>query len=404
MKVDFVTRSDSAEKFGGDTLQVEAYITRLAQLGIDARALPFRTDLSLRPDALVHIVNVDRPFDFLSAVRQAADRPVFVTPIHHRLEAVRQMRRADRGSSPRALVGRVLPEAARELLAFGARTAKHEGNARTGRPARARALGSALRDASDVWRRVGAALDSVDTVTLLARGEGRDLTADTGWRGQNAVLVPNGRPDTSGVESTPWATRPVAVLVAGRIEPRKRQAEIAEAALRQGVPVTFVGQLNENSGAYGARFRAAVEQGSPLLTWLGGRSHDDTLGLMSRARVLVNASWVEVQSLVDLEATTVGCHVVSGPNGNSPEWLAGGVHEVTGSLDDLVATAGLLAGSGTEPAAVDYRWTWDMCGDVLAQAYAVAVERRHSSSGDVSGGRRTGARNLNRRPQRWAGR
>ena len=69
MKVDFIVRSDTNEKFGGDSLQLDAYMRRLAARGYDVRAVPFRPELDLREGAIVHVLNIVRPYDFLDAMR-----------------------------------------------------------------------------------------------------------------------------------------------------------------------------------------------------------------------------------------------------------------------------------------------------------------------------------------------
>ncbi len=56
--------------------------------------------------------------------------------------------------------------------------------------------------------------------------------------------------------------------------------------------------------------------------------HREVLAVYGKSRVLLNASWVEVQSLVDIEAASAGCFVVNTGSGSSMEWLGDAVTEV----------------------------------------------------------------------------
>ncbi len=373
--VDFVVRSDSPTKSGGDSLQVAEYVSRLEARGVRCRVLPFSPALRFRPHAIVHIVNVDRPFDFLHTVKSASDHPIIVSPIHHDLTFVRQMRLGERGFTPRAVLGRLLPEAWRELLAFGVRSLL-TASGRRDRVAAVRAGIGGVRSVFDVWRRVGFALDEVESVALLAEGEGRSLQRDTSWSGRNAVLIPNGHPVSfdrrhSGPDATP---RKLGILSVGRIEPRKRQLEVAIEACRQGVSVTFVGPAPAGGSKYAEQFAQVVADSDGLLAWRGAVPHAQVLELMTEARVLINASWVEVQSLVDIEAAFSGCRVVVAPGGNSQEALPKHVHEVRGGLPDVVREAAKLAQLPTPPAYPEAAWSWDDAADALTLHYRRAAD------------------------------
>lgn len=373
-EIDFILRSDALEKNGGDGFQIDQYCRNLTKkYGFDIRCIPFHVSMNLRPNSIVHIVNVDRPFDFLAAVRIAADRPIVVSSIHHDLGSVREMRKAERNQGLRTLVGRVLPESGRELLAFSVRTAKKVRSSADCRKWVVTWLRS-LPTAATVWRTVGRTLDRVDAVALLAEGERDSLTRDTKWLGRNGKLIPNGKPTRSirgsSEPALAWADRIHDICVVGRIEPRKRQLEIARAAAIQGQRVVFVGHPSASSPRYVADFEAAVAQ-DPNLLWVGGLEHEEVLDLMGNSRVLLNGSWVEVQSLVDIEGAAAGCWVVVGRGGNSSEWLGGSVVAVdTHDVSRLVLEATDLLRSNLEPIPTDYAHTWEMASEKLADVYA----------------------------------
>src|SRR3954447_1894776 len=272
--VDCVVRSDAELKSGGDTVQIREYARYLAPRGVDVREVPFHPTMTFRPGAVVHIFNVDRPLEYLVASRIARSHPRLVSPIHHNIGRVRRMRAAERGRGLTSLVGRVLPEVGREWLGLVVRAQR-----------RSTTIGQRLASAwtgvatvpalPNVWRRVGAELDRAEAVALLAQGEGTDLAALTGWQRSNAVVVPNGRPeDTDLRQRREWPDRSEEILVVGRIEPRKRQLELARAADRLRIRVTFIGQRSNAGDAYTRAFDRLAAS-SPFVQYIGSLERTD---------------------------------------------------------------------------------------------------------------------------------
>lgn len=370
--IDFIVRSDALEKSGGDTIQVEHYVNELHHNGIGTTIIPFHPSMKLTPGSIVHVINIDRPFDLLSTWRLARDHPIVVSTIHHRLEYVRKMRKNETGYGVRSTVGHALPEPWREWLAFVVRCARSSPSPK----ARVTAFWDAVRLMASiprVWRRVGNLLDSCGAVLLLATGEGDSLRIDTGWRGDNGVLVPNGRPkqaSTTSAGALDWNERAIPIVSIGRIEPRKRQLDVAKLAGQMGVPLTFAGPLHQPETPFGKEFVATLDR-YPSLKWLGPLEHAAVLDLLARSRVLVNPSWVEVQSLVDLEAAFAGCFVVANVGGNSKEWLPNHVEvceveDIRTMLEISVARAASPQGPGTP----DYKWTWRSATSRLIDVYS----------------------------------
>jgi glycosyltransferase involved in cell wall biosynthesis len=357
--VDIVMRSNFRETRGGDVSQIE---NSLAPLGdrVDVRYIAATAGMSLRYDAIHHIVNVDRPLDFLMALGHAGPK-VVVSAVHHALPRIVAMQRAV-GDDRKA---NFLPDFLRERLAFAGRASG--GDAADLRPSSiARTLGIAFQP-SNMWRRLGTSLNGVYRVALLSEQERADLMADTGWHGRNGVVIPNGVPVAAGVQ-IPWTARPRNIIVVGRVEPRKRQLAIALAAIESKTAVTFVGPANDDN--YGNRFREVVAHHS-FIEWLGPCSNAVTFGFMTSARVLLNASWVEVQSLVDIEAAAAGCWVTTSPTGSSSEWLGSVVDRI--DSDDpqvLLARAQSRAIGQAAPPSFDYQHSWNAAGEKLLAIYA----------------------------------
>ncbi|MCC2033587.1 hypothetical protein [Microbacterium allomyrinae] len=367
--VDVVVRSDANVKFGGDVEQVQQYERHLAGR-VDLRVVPFHPAMELRDNALIHYVNVDRPFDFLRTMQLAGARPTIVSPIHHSLIRVRRMRGAERGRGVRSAVDRIMPEAAREWMATAVRTQRASQTANERRTS----VDNALKTSTLVpglWRRVGDALDRSGHVALLAPGEGTDLTVDTGWSGKNAVLVPNGKPDRPDhADLVAWANREIPIIAVGRIEPRKRSLELAREAHDHRTSVVFVGSLGDPDSTYGRQF-TELTRTSPFADYRGPVDHATALELIAHSRTLVNASWVEVQSLVDLEAAHLGTRVVSVPNGNSRDWLPAHVSYTGGfALRSLLELAARESTSDTGPGVPDYAWDWARSASALLELYS----------------------------------
>jgi glycosyltransferase involved in cell wall biosynthesis len=368
--VDCVVRSDALQKSGGDTVQVREYTKHLAGWGFDVREVPFRPAMRLREGAVVHVFNVDRPFEFLLACRAARGHRIVVSPIHHEIGRVRAMRAADTGRGLVSLSARVLPEAAREWLATGYRAIRTSASL-VGRLKAGLTVVRLAPLVPSVWRAAGRQLDEAALVALLADGEGRDLRRLTGWSAGNDVVIPNGRPEDLDLGlRTPWADRAVgSIVVVGRIEPRKRQLDVARVATRLGIPVRFVGPFADEGSAYATAFKAVVAEG--VVRHDGPKDRAEVLALLGASRVLVNASWVEVQSLVDLEGATMGCVVVTSRTGHSGEWLGEAVTAEDGDdLDALLRRAAALAAEDAPPPPeARYDRTWLQAAEQLEQAY-----------------------------------
>lgn len=359
--VDFVLRSDAFSKPGGDTIQALAYADELRANGMDVQVSPFGfRKFRPRPGACVHVFNVDQPFELLHVIAGSTknDR-FFISPIHHSRFDVRAMRRGRSGST---LAERLLPENLRAVLVFVLSAVRHPGPWRE----RAGCVLRALVRFPRLTSHIGSALDKASAVFLLSETEGRALRTDFNWHGHNGLLTPNGRPHLEDLQASPDAR----ILVVGRIEPRKRQLELLSAADRLGVPVVFVGAGNPNQRSYVSKFEEAI-QSSTRSEWLRSLSHDDVVELMQASRVLINASWVEVQSLVDLEAACAGCWVVTTKDGGSSrEWLGSGVVQFgKDQLVEAVQEAERLRTSSSRPPVPDYAHTWASTSATIARAY-----------------------------------
>ncbi|GAA3014481.1 glycosyltransferase [Microbacterium aurantiacum] len=363
--IDLVVRSDAAVKHGGDLVQAERYCRELTKLGLDVRVVPFRLDYAPEPATLVHFFNIDRPYEFLFASKSLELDNVVVSTIHHSASLTRLMRQAEARSSGLDSLAARLPGRLREAALFALRSM----TAQEVRPLRrVKAAAWAVgKGAFSNRSEIGRALDRCRAVFVLSRRELEDLKRDTSYHGLNSVLVPNGL-EVATRGGVDWAARAPRILVVGRIEPRKRQVEIVETANRLDIALTFVGAANSKRDGYVRQFRDALSLGPS--EWVGALAHDEVLDLMGQSRVLLNLSWLEVQSLVDLEGAAMGCRLIVSAAGSTREWLGEAVEEFpVGEIAEPLLAASKRAQDSTAAPVMNYSQTWESAARQLVEAY-----------------------------------
>lgn len=371
--IDIVCRGDYRLKRGGDTVQLEAYVDAINSLSgwKRARLVPDLGEATdLRQDAFVIASNVDRPYELLELVhsKRLGQGQYAVCTIHHPLASVRQMRRSERGCNPRGLLA-FLPESLRELAVYLVRRQK-VGKSETRRGGmQLRSLGQAVLRSALLRRRVRECLDGSKFLLTLSQSEEEALRSDFAASLSNSVRVPNGM-DLGGREveagSSSWRDRSETILCVGRIEPRKRQLEVAQFCDKNDVKISFVGDIGNNSAGYGRAFQDLVLSSSSL-EWLGALPRPQVLSAMAGSKVLLNASWVEVQSLVDVEAATSGCYVVCPEDSATIEYFPSSAYTYAGhSIPEAVRLAVNLSTSERGPESGHYPFTWmDAAGRIV---------------------------------------
>jgi GT2 family glycosyltransferase/glycosyltransferase involved in cell wall biosynthesis len=364
IRVDFIVRSDSASKGGGDLIQAQKTAAELDKLGLKVTVRPFSLDYRPEPGAIVHVFNVDRPFELLWLKRFTPYSDLVVSPIHHAQRLVRQMRQSENGDSVLERLAARLPEDTRELLLFSQRSIKDSSSWWS---SRLYAVVWATLCTFRLPTMLARSLSNSRAVVLLSKKELNDLREDLGYSGDNHILAPNGlEPITVSIPA--WKDRGQRILVVGRIEPRKRQLEILRAANTLNVPITFVGGANKNRSSYFSRFYNEINNGTS--SYLGELAHSDVLHLMANSRVVLNFSWVEVQSLVDLEAASLGCYIVVSRSGSTKEWLGESAKEFeSDDIDQAVISSMKLVEGTTPPPPFEYTQTWEDTARQLAELY-----------------------------------
>lgn len=304
----FVARLDFTTKPGGDTVQWQMYDRVAREAGW--RTVTWFGD-EPRPEADVyHAFNIDRPLELypkLRAVRRAG-RPYLLSTIHHPngwLEKFRT-RHPPGGRLGRWLyrspLGRSIPatEAVKEVA----------------RLLQQRRL-ACLADLFPGWSsRVCWLLKNAAGITLLSPAEAGFIESDFGYSGPGgqSVVLPNWVEGIAGTEGeVPVAQLEQArdaILVVGRIEARKNTVGVARLLEQAGEKALFVGRPNPNEPEYEADFKAATGS-AQFVRWIPGVPRSTLAAFYREGRMLLNASYVEVSPLVDIEALACGCPVIT---------------------------------------------------------------------------------------------
>jgi glycosyltransferase involved in cell wall biosynthesis len=257
-----------------------------------------------------HAFNIDRPLELYPKLQAAhrAGRPFVLSTIHHPNEWLQRFRTQH---PPSGRLGRLLYRSPFRRSVPAMESIKEI--------VRLRQCGrlSHLPDLIPSWsRRVEWLLSNAEAITLLSPAEAGFITKDfayTSGAGQ-AVLLPNWVEGVgNGTEIAPADLRDLAeppVLVVGRIEARKNVVRVCHLADVAGRHVVFLGRPNPNEPEYEAAMRTAVAA-SRFARWIPGVPRAQMAVFYSHAGHLLNASYVEVSPLVDIEALAYGCPVVT---------------------------------------------------------------------------------------------
>lgn len=340
MKVALCIRNDGLVKMGGDTLQAMHYSEVLEEHGCDAQIVCSAEEVGVIQPDIVHIFNIDRGIDAWEYSRAAAKMgvPWVISPIHHEASFMRELRRQTGGLE--GLMTRVLPEYIAEPIKEVARRVRR-------REHRLPDLGAVLNGFLDGRRRV---LEGAKKVLCLAQGEADSLRRDLGVD-IDINIIPNGIDNTirANLENDSGNKEWDFVCV-GRIERRKNQLAIIQAAQRVGKTVLFVGAFNENQKGYVREFQR-ITRNQKRFGHLLRVDHQDMGKIYRSGGAHILASWAEVLPLVDLEAAACGIPVMTTTRGYSSEYLG----EEAVYLDPVVGCQLEEALNGPLPPVIGYK-------------------------------------------------
>ncbi|MCR4402372.1 MAG: glycosyltransferase [Firmicutes bacterium] len=337
MRVLLQSRGDLLALPAGDTVQILETKKALGGLGVDA---DHSGALSPALDGydLVHLFNLTRVAETAAQCENAvrAGKPVVVSPIYW---------------NPEEYIMHENPRQRSALLKFW----------RQDNPLRRRVVESAAM-----------LLPNAESEAWLVH---RDLGVDAPFR-----VVPNGAdPSFSDADPQEFVRKfgmTDFVLCCARISPRKNQLALIRATRGLGLPVVFIGPVNDPF-----YYEACRNEADAHVHFLGSMPQREIAAAYVAARVHVLPSWFETPGLASLEAAMAGCNVVSTDRGTAREYFGDLAWYCDPSDLDSIRTAILAAyGAPRRPelaALVKQNFTWERAAQATVKAYKEVLGADH---------------------------
>jgi len=371
IRVAYPMRVDALDKSGGDVLLMRDYI-RCCGDAAASRGITFEGSIltELNPDLsgfdVVHLTNVDRPFDLYPQFEAArmAGKPTVLTPLHHSYAEIVRYERHGRGGLVgliSGLIGFNFLEPLRILV----------------KSKRYPELRSAIPKI--VWKGIrtvqSRVLREVDVVLVAADKELADIEREICALPRDRVVSMRNGFEMPKIKGLMMAEeREFDISVIGRIESRKNQIAILAALESLGLSGIFVGYENPNHGRYCDGFKKMIAKSKSR--YLGGVPFSEVNGILAKSRVHVAASWFEVSSRLDIEAYVLGCRVVASACGGTSELLGDDAYYVDPASRESIAqkiSAALKSSRAREVNSIDLSngalETWSRIGERLLDTY-----------------------------------
>ena len=226
-----------------------------------------------------------------------------------------------------------------------------------------------------------------------------------GWLRRFDVLLPNSEAEAAQLRSMFDATAPAHVvpnacdappdvdarrddrmpdryiLCVGRVERRKNQLRLVEAASVFRIPVVLIGNVNPDEPGYWRRVRDRARSLRLPLLHEPHMPHEAVWRWYRNATMHAQPSWFETPGLSSLEAVAAECPAVCTGIGSTREYF---LDDAEYCLPDNVASIrqalgramGRRAAGGLAPAAarIRERYTWRRAGEETLAAYQAALQ------------------------------
>lgn len=310
-----IARPDALTKLGGDTIQAQCIATHLnkipnVQVSVEAWSPQWRPN----EFDLIHVFN-DRPLFLNDIIEKCKSQKIeiLISPIHHSFNEILRLRIE---SVPLVYAKRKIYK-----VLYKSRLKNelcHVLNISFDILLLIKTLGMrttlrCLSKPSFIFVRISKFKEIfrlASQTIVLAEGEKLSLQNDYKLEILDCKKICNGVQLVDGSMRGNKLARPHKIIVVGRIEKRKRQLMIANLAEKHGIPITFIGAISSNQSKYGRKFEKVLQE-SRFVNYFGELSHIEVLSTMKNSRVLFSASLSEVLSLVEIEALSLGLHVVT---------------------------------------------------------------------------------------------
>lgn len=325
IKVAFVMRVDAHSKPGGDVIQIKKYIEWGKQLNTFDGQIITNLSQNLSNFDIIHLTNIDRPVEAIWYFYRARSKgkPIVLSSIHHSYSEIIEYENSAR-IGIFGIISKHFNFQNLEIIRSFARSIKFP----------SLIFPTFLAILLGVKSQQKKIILNSKINFILTEKEKNDLITDFDLPStlSNFEIIRNGvdfRPSSS-----PSDYRDIDICIVGRIEARKNQLLILRALNDLGLRAKFIGAQNTNHKIYNKKFNAELSQGGS--EYLGAIPIDEVHKYLSRSKVHISASWFEVSSLVDLEASISGCVVVSSICGGTYELLGDTAFYVNpGNFEDI---------------------------------------------------------------------
>lgn len=347
----FLLRYDHQQKFGGD---VNLMRVISSELGGECDVM-FGTEVAVSsslPD-LVIACNLDRPIEawhHLGVCRRLGI-PFIIYALHH----------------PYSGLGSYLRHGAtgfRRWIAWAAgyHPVRYEQGLWTVRWLREALRGTFLPYGSVAKAQRGL-LAHADALLVVSQAEVEAIREDIGAIGTPVRILPH---PVKVVSGPPKEEGRHGIMVPGRVESRKNQMLVLRAAQRMpDLRFRFVGSVSPTEPGYGDAFKS-LARGCDNVTWEENLPPDEFQRQLSGSKLVINASWFEVTSLIDLSAIMSGCRLVTGRHSYIKDFGRDVTTFDPSSLDDLVRAIRISL-EGHPPARPD--WPTAGCSRPIIMAF-----------------------------------
>ncbi len=363
MRLALIVRASHKTKPGGDVVQASAYAHWLSQHGHSVVVDTIGPET--RSCDLAFIFNLDLMSEWIRHGQDLAAHgcPYIAVPIHHPWQWLGRFEEQGRSGAWRAANVVLRTPGMRDR-------ARDVGRSRTVSRAQWH-----LASRKPLVDQAAEVLARAAGVVYIAEGERTHIERDFG-------VAPDGTLVRNGVPDGPWSpgsARDIDIAVVGRIEERKNQLHLARALAGTSMTVVFAGHIAGANQRYAHRLLDVIDAADNL-SYVGQLAADEMQAVLRRTKVSASASWVEVASLVDIEAYVAGCDVVASANGFSREYGIEGLLELDpqSSHVEVVEICSLALAGWSEPSASDLsnrleKHSWQT---TLAPLAAVATTAR----------------------------
>lgn len=362
-KIAFLMRYDFVEKSGGDVVQIKNYARELSKKGFECDVIGGDGWLLKVKDASkIFLVNIDRPIEtihyYFEIKKKYPEKEIYLVPIHHPINAINKFERKAKGFFSFLFVSFIKDFYAREKIKNIVRFRRSKYFFSV----------SVKHFFIDYRQKIKEVISGVEGIVFISEGEKDSVFLDFETVNKNHVIAYNAvSVDSEHSKIIEFNKREYDFVIIGRIESRKNQFSTLKALEGKGFKVALVGPVNPNSKEYSDKVLGLAR--SSGVEYLGSCDHAHVLNILNNSRVLINASYFEVNPLVDLEASLCGCAVVTTMYSYTSESIPNAFHLDPWDIDSISENSCLALESqkGSDSSMINS--SWELAADKILELF-----------------------------------